>query len=414
MNVLQNHISCITSLARNRRVGVALVISASSLVFFAANFTGGLVDLPGHIRIALHFSRNDLFPTPTGFYGLIIGASLLSDRREFLETFIIFLMVLAVTAKFVIFWNASERCAANTVQNKRITSIILLRALFVYGGLVSAPIYYGTTFYQGRFGINVWHNSTTVLVLPLCFILFFEAVSYLQGHTEKARSLILISLVATAIALIKPSFLFAFLPAFTFICVIKFGIKMKSFYIMLSLLPCVIPIILTYYYHYTDDDYAMGILKELGWKSAPYRIEWSDPFEIFLIYVEGGGIRKFVNFAFGSVLSVLFPIVFVIFYWKKAKTDETIVLSLVTMCFALAISAVFIETGHRRAHGNLTWQVYMANQVLFFACSLALLREKITNPKLDLKDKAALTVFGLHVVSGGLYVARFALLGRFA
>ena len=91
-----------------------------------------------------------------------------------------------------------------------------------------------------------------------------------------------------------------------------------------------------------------------------------------------------------------------------------IVLSLITMCFALAISAIFIETGHRRVHGNLTWQVYMANQVLFFACSLALLREKITDPKLDLKDKAALTVFGLHVVSGGLYVARFALLGRSA
>ena len=66
--------------------------------------------------------------------------------------------------------------------------------------------------YSMSFPPNVWHNSTTIAVMPFVILLFWLSVKQLEIFNNKR--LIYIGLLIMICALIKPSFLFVYLIAY--------------------------------------------------------------------------------------------------------------------------------------------------------------------------------------------------------
>ncbi len=81
--------------------------------------------------------------------------------------------------------------------------------------------------YLGKTVSNVWHNSTIIFLFPFALILFWEEykIIYKKGYCNKGKILLVFILVVLN-ALIKPSFLFVFIPASLFLILFNNDIRL--------------------------------------------------------------------------------------------------------------------------------------------------------------------------------------------
>jgi hypothetical protein len=383
------------------------------------NRAGGLSDVHNHIRIAQYFEQNNLLPTPTGFYGLMMVLNLVFQDAGRTFLFLLLLMSIAISAKFLIVDHEIRQCSRPSNRTAAESSHRTLGLLLTIGIIVSTPVYYGGNFYLGRFGINIWHNTTTILVVPFCFLIFLKSLKFLNQPFDRAgrSAAYAVGLLSILIALIKPSYLFCFVPAFLLFCVIYIGICRETILALVALLPSIVLIFVIYYYHFVHSDYTVGLLAWLGWPTSEIGLRFADPpFEFFLRHMEPGASasERLLEFTVASVLSLLFPLFCIFAYFRNMKKDKPFLLSILITIFAIIISALFVEGGFRKHHGNFTWQLIISNQILFFAASIFFFRQIPREGRFGLREQLAFLIFLLHGVSGFVYLGRFALVGRYS
>ncbi len=202
----------------------------------------------------------------------------------------------------------------------------------------------------------------------------------------------LISVLIIINALIKPSFLFVFLPAsFAFIFIYFKGNHRKK--INLALFPlfigfCIIGLL--YYFIFY-----------LEW-GAVYKgtsnIYISKPFNSVTQWIP----YWYVPISF--IVSFAFPIVVFCFYFKKITAYIPFVFALTLTMFGIIISTFIMEEGPRQFHGNFTWQNVICTYLLFLT-SVTFLIPKIAAPK-SKKLKVIMVIFGLHVLGGLIYICK--------
>lgn len=366
----------------------------SSAVFFYILYKQIPTDIGAHTQILLQFLEEGSFPTPPVYYALVYGFHFLLPYKEGFGLAAWAVLTAAAFLKYI--WTLRYlKKYCSEINSEYLNSIALGLMFFAPITLIA---YEGDYWYLGKFTSLIWHNSTSLLSLPFCILLFYFTVQYLESRKQDWLWKLLG--ISVLIILIKPSFIFAFLPAFPLAILIID--KKWSADVLKSLavgIPLVVLIMVEKIFIYNispiDSHLETGILTGVGIR----------PFYVWLYYSE--------FLVWDVVSSFLFPFFFIVFYFKQLIKDPHAVFSALLIVIALLIYFTVVETGARMMDGNFFWQViltlFMGYLVL---CKHLLINYFGENPifvvrqGLTLKNKFLLVLFFLHVIGGVTYTAR--------
>jgi|GEM_PF-816836 len=306
------------------------------------------------------------------------------------------IMALAIYAKWILTEKVSKSIFYANAHGFGISGLSFL-LLFVF----SLPATYNN-WYFGQISPNQWHNSTTILLMPIAIILFHH--SYIYFFEDKNSSKYQVLWLSFISVLIKPSFIF-----------------------------CLVPVVLVLGFFYSENKsgwvnkmgvFMPAILLLLG----QYVILYLPHFKSAAILSgeEGGVAFDFLhvwqhysdNILLSLFLSVAFPIAVMIFYSKEVFKEKYFIFALSLSIMGVLIFACFTETGRRQFHCNFIWQAIVANYLLYMVSIHLFIKSscKLKNHKqyhvislfkyyLNERQFKALVVYSLFLLQcvGGLY-----------
>jgi hypothetical protein len=370
-----------------------LIFTLSAILFYAFIYKGIPSDIRGHVSFMKKLIDLGTFPVPPMYYlWVYLFKHLLSI--QYLNSAIITLSVLVVLKYWV-------TCRLITFdievikQNQPISlalSFLLLLVMPIHHQLFTS-IFYGLdqavsfNMYLGKLAPNIWHNSTTIASMPFVVVLFLQGYKYSKVDSTDYKFIAYMAITGTILILIKPSFLFAFIPAFPTFILNRYGLGKKTMMATGLSVFFLFLIIVEYYYIYIIDVYAM-----VGYEKTSIGIEF---FTFWKIFSD--------NIPLDLFLSLLFPIAVIIIYRKEILNTEILKFAWILLGFAYLVSIIFIET-ERPAFGNFTWQCVMA-QFLLYAVSINtyLQNEYAENPPKN-KNRIVLGIFLMHAMTGIVYL----------
>ncbi|SMG23582.1 hypothetical protein SAMN05661096_01399 [Marivirga sericea] len=374
---------------KKEKTSFILILFSSFLIFSFIIKSNISTDIQSHSKMIVSLLEAGSFPVPPLYYALIFFISGFSTNLGALNLAAVLVLSASVTYKFIL----SYYFSLNNLQydtKKSNNSIILILSLSL---IFSAPIFYDIVtkgMYLGKLATNVWHNSTTILAMPFVILIFRDSLEFIK-HSQPSKNLIVKVLIfGGTLILIKPSFLFALIPIFPLVVLLKTKKINKKVLIAFSIsLILGIGIIYEYYLIYELDVYNSLSKDEEGGIVV-------SPFYFFNLYSKNIVVDAFVSLALPLSYCLLYPSDIL----KSYKLKYSIFLFL----FSLFIGIVFTETGKRADHGNLTWQIVMSNYILFLV-TLTLLYEKIQlYGASKWRNSFLLFVVFLHTASGFFYL----------
>lgn len=250
--------------------------------------------------------------------------------------------------------------------------------------------------YLGKFGINLIHNPTYLLMAPIALLFWWTFSRRVINNGEKTLGiLVALGLVGFLLAYAKPSYHLAFLPAAVLICIRPAFSSKKVFLWFLVLgivlsLPVSIQMIELFF-------------PELGGFSRSKII--IAPFTV---------LNMIVKDPLGALLSsYAFPILVGLTLLISLKKKELIppaikqcrrnfMLSLLVLAMAFVIAIVFAEDGIRMKNANFVWNIYSAGLIVF-AESVTLVYAHIENRKRVVFALASIFILAMHAYYGVIY-----------
>jgi hypothetical protein len=235
--------------------------------------------------------------------------------------------------------------------------------------------------YLGQIAPTIWHNSTTILVMPAVILLFRASLRCLEKPDFKNAAMTAVfGMLST---LIKPSYTMAWLPIFIpWFClrsISAYGASLRQLVVPMAIMVGPSAIILV----------VQGLLIS---GQANTSVVFS-PFGVWSLYSP--------HPALSSLLSLAFPMAVSILYRDRLARDVGLQLSWLVFAVALLQFALLAESGTRFAQGNFFWGAYMAIYVLFLSSASVLLRQPVSRRAL-----LALAFLALHFVSGLYFYLR--------
>ena len=270
--------------------------------------------------------------------------------------------------------------------------------------------------------MNVWHNPTTVAVMPFGILLFYFGLLTLR--VRNLRNYLILTAIVTLNFFSKPSYILAWIPAFfltlTFSKIDEEGNFAFNFNFKRLLIACaaLIPLVV-----------GLLLLKTTS-KSLREHILFSIPFAIqsHLLHIDfdrninlilerlagrsfavlKGSWQTFWYFALYKPLTLLCGLAFPIsaFFISKKKKDAMLVFAWLTLFVSFAIAYSLSQDGVHRTHLNFTWQIPVAVATLFFASLLKFFSEEDNFPKMSWPAALTVGLFLVHAYSGLLYLQR--------
>jgi hypothetical protein len=256
--------------------------------------------------------------------------------------------------------------------------------------------------YLGVVNPNVWHNPTTIFAAPFAFLLFHQAVLYLE--TPGIQLAFSVGIASVLCALAKPNYLLAFLPVFGLVMFaeayrsIRWNRLSRGRAVLYAVTAFSLPVAaLVGQYVYT---FATGAKNGVMFK--PWAI-WSifvDPPEDPDILYQIRPLVLLSRIPFAILLGVAFPVVVAICYPRELWRDRRTSLAWMILGMAIAEYALLAET-YQPLSGNFFWALVPACYILFvMSCRL------IGGQSRGWRSVLCFIVLGLHAVSGVIYVAR--------
>jgi len=347
-------------------------------------------DIQSHSLHTINYLKAGMFPIPPLYFACIYAFSGFSTDVKVLNEVAIYILAICFFLKY---WYSNRLIQSNYIEEKSVATKQELQ-LITFLVLFAAPLvesFAHERLFLGKMASNVWHNSTSIAVMPFVVLLFHQSIKFIKNSQISTSNIVYILVLSIVNLLIKPSFLFAFVPAFSLILLIKYGIKHKKFWVGLGIATLVfLTIIIEYYLIYEMNIY--GKLYNTGSK-AEIVIR---PFYILALNSQ--------NIPIDIYLSLLFPIICVVFFEKEIKQNTILQYTLWLFAFAFIIGMLLAESGSHASHGNLYWQVILVNYLLFLVfASFAYNRIKMWGFN-DYKSLILIVAFTWHVLSGWVYM----------
>lgn len=266
---------------------------------------------------------------------------------------------------------------SQSVQTKRRYPLLGLLAVslsFVY--VIPALFQMDGQFYFGYLALNVYHNTTSLLLKPIIVLHLLWLYLWLSGERHVGTGFLFIgALLVVLSALAKPSYLVILLPA-VFLMVVRDQPAWRS-----ALLAIVLPGVAVLAWLFLNTFGGGGG----GLAFAPLKVmtHFTEPWTI---------LPK-------TVLSLLFPLIMLAVLGRQVLADRLAVLCWLMLLLGLAYGLLLTETGERVFDGNWLWSGQLGAFALFVANTRLLLdntRQSVSGWRLTL----AWMVFSCHLVAG--------------
>ncbi len=326
-------------------------------------------DFSAHIKLVVKGSMEGVFPSYP-FYHILLYLLSFGTRDI---TYISLLSVIVLTC-FVALKVVFSYFMINEEGHSHWKSVIISLIL-----IFTMPIFnwWSKNIYLGQLTPNVWHNPTTIVSMPLALILFFY--TYRKLNNLDLKSYFIISGLVIINLLCKPNYLLAFLPVFIIFLAIRF-IKNKDFKILRGIviitLSSVLVLICQFLLIYGDNNASSGIV------FAPFAV-WS---------------HYSPNILASLILSIAFPLAYIIFYFSKARVNKSIILSWVIFIVSLLQFMFLTESGIRGLDGNFGWGCFISLYILFLTTAIDFFKQKFS-----IRYSLVLIILSLHLLSGSYY-----------
>ncbi|MBO2008982.1 hypothetical protein [Hymenobacter negativus] len=338
-----------------------------------------------------------------GFYRLVQAASGFScDLSRLLNTAVV---VVAVAWGGLV--SVSSYAGIGLLKRRALAELPVDDATQKVTGLMAAvcsclvfPLPLNTAdWYLGMLPPNVFHNSTILSAMPFSVLAFASGAHRLSQPAKASKSDdLLLSLLLVVGGIFKPSYAFAFLPAYALLFALKFRSQPAQLLrLTLVLLPVVLLVAgqLAWTNHHPKDTLHDASVLAVGFPAG-----WHT-------FVPGYGIGQVLACMAGSFL------VPVSAYslrpdWLKRPAHQLAVLSLIA---GLGIFMLIYETGYRALHGNFIWQVVAANHVLHWLVCLESFSWAPANASQQRKRMLLVGLLAIEVLSGIAYLIKALFLG---
>lgn len=257
--------------------------------------------------------------------------------------------------------------------------------IFVY--IIPILICKDELMYYGYFVPTVWHNSTIILTLP--FVLRIYQLSCMQLEQYNAKTNYKISILILISTLIKPSFTFIFCCAYPVLLLTQYGLSKRFFVssvpVFVGVIGCAYIYVSTFTGSHIEGDNSIAFTLE---KMASLDIS-------FLLHL---------------LASYCFPIIVLLCYRNKdINRSQALFITLLNIS-AILISLLFMETGDRATHGNLSWQITPASMLTFYSASMIVFKDIKNHDNFKFfkfsKANILLWILTVHCFVGLVYLTR--------
>lgn len=371
-----------------------VVFLASAAFYYELLFVFNVpTDIQKHIVFAVEMLRGENIPATFLYFAAVCLFAFFQDNYNILLFSSLIVLALTIAYKFYLTAQIFRDELKNDFkldENKILLISNLVGICLVLAFCIYLPKELGLTqyFFLGQVPPNVWHNSTTIFLIPFALLLYWCSYRLLEKFEIKefwwVMGMVFVNILA------KPNFFLCFAVVFPVMALIRFRLKREFF---LSLIPVFfggVLLILQYIAIYQLGSYGYGKPEESGVILAPF-VWW----ELFS-----------KNIPISILVSAAFPLIYLVFYFKRVQNQPFLYYAYLLFAVGVAILALLGETGPRATHGNFQWQAIVSNYILFFAVALDFVKNALQKNELNVKDKLIAAVFALHVVSGLLYLAK--------
>ncbi|MFC2085343.1 hypothetical protein ACFLS9_09815 [Bacteroidota bacterium] len=360
------------------------------IIYFVSN------DITKHVQLIQKVLDGTRDPPGVFLYFLTVYIfSLFQNDTDFLLLSSAIVLSLAVTAKYII-TNKILHCylSINETNNliNRLIILFSILLLFVFS-LPTSSNPWGK-YFLGQIPPNVWHNSTTIFLMPFALILFW--LSYLQLLKPKKSRVFLILLFCALNVFIKPSFFFVFSIAYPLLLFKNFRLK-KNFWV--NIIPVIIGffLLLTVYFLIYKLNHVSANPRESGVTISLFTV-WS---------------HRTPYIHLSLLASLIFPLVYIMVYPREIRKNLLLQYSTLGYLIAIIIKSVFSETGSRQFHGNFGWQCVIASYILFLVISSLTINNLLKTGLKYWRNIILLIAFCVHAISGIIYIIKMFVSGTF-
>lgn len=362
-----------------------LLFSASATLFGSLLILDRQTDVQLHMRFLQEFIWGErAFPPNFVYYCLVLVLSFFQNNLQVFYIASTLILATSVTAKFIL----TKQFISNQMTGdckKTFTRVIpnCISVCLLFAFSIPWPQFHS---YLGQIPSNVWHNPTTILLMPFALGLFLTSIKQLdQSKNERIKWVCYLVLLNI---FIKPSFFFVFSVAYPIFLYCKFKFTISFWKNLIPIVAGILGVMTVYYFVYeTQPKVKVGI----------------HPLAVWNLYTRN---------IFGSlVLSLVFPATYLFLYWKTLFKERTIQFAIILFLGAILIFSLFSEEG-RESEGNFFWQCIVTSYLLFMALS-ADLAKRLCEEKIDWKIILVCICLGTHALSGIAYLIRFFILGTY-
>jgi len=253
---------------------------------------------------------------------------------------------------------------------------------------------------MGKFSTAIWHNCTITFVWPFVFLLFYVSIKWIRS--PRNLTLLLVLILGLLTALIKPSFLFAFVPAFPLVTFFKHREFKSTFFSALVSSVFLGLIFYIKYQIYTENPIDSFLYPDLQKNEVALL-----PFAVFNLYSE--------NVFLDMLSSFLFLVVAIVAFRKELCNSLDFNFSFLLSFFGISIFLLFAESGSRFADANFYWQVPLTLSLLYLVIGREVLKSlsEIDKDRVETRYYLLAFCWVLHVISGILYLNRYFYTGTF-
>jgi hypothetical protein len=349
-------------------------------------------DFLQHMQFAASGMRGDPVPGNFLLYLLLAIFSGFTPEPGRMLSALVVVIAAATAAKAwlsVIFVSAESRRA----QLRRAPVFGLVAAalcLFTF----SPPV---ANIYLGQIPPNVWHNSTTMLLMPFAIGMFWSSLQFLRTGSA-AMLWLTLGLGAVNVAA-KASFIFCFLVVFPLAVLVVRRNRRDVLWGWLTTAGVAVVLGLQYFYVYVaqlgSEDAESAATRD-GVALHPFRVmaEFSD------------------NIPLSVLVSYAFPIAALLAGGVALRRNAAVRYAGALAFVGLAVMILLKETGPRELHGNFFWQAFVTNYLLFLALVAAAV-PWLRGTRFGWRQGIVVFAFLVHLVAGVLYLHTFFATGRF-
>lgn len=361
-------------------------------------------DMGAHLSSIIRVNNGESSYSPHFLFFFVVNFLSFFSSNVFLMSLVTTLMLTAAT---VAKYNVSKEMLLEATFDSKFSykSFIVKCIAFALIFCFAIPDIYNffvlKRMYLGRIPSVVWHNSTIIAVFPFAILLFWKQLKSFDNKYSSPleKDILIITVLVVLNILIKPSFIFAYMPVTTYFILKEFKVNgLKS--CLVKFFPLIVGglVMLVQYisiYHYQTGSMQLG-------KSS---LTIGKPFEFFRAFIPAWYIPVSLFFSFA------FPIT-AIYYHRSILKNKTFFYALTLTIFAVLLSAFIVEDGPRRLHGNFTWQNIICAYILLLATAVYLAPKLMNTKETSVKQKVILWgVFVLHFLSGILYLFKLYFVG---